>query len=313
MARSIIIDTDPGQDDAVAILTALASPEDFDVLGIVGVAGNVPLNLSVKNALKIVELSGRTDVKVYAGCDRPMKRELVTAEYVHGKTGLDGPTLPEPNLTAEKAHGVNFIIDMVRHNAEQTVTLCALGPLTNIATAFTQAPDIVPMVEQIVLMGGGYFEQGNTTPAAEFNIYVDPHAADIVFRSGVPITQVPLDLSHQMLTTNARIAKFRGLGNRAGVATAELLEFFERFDEQKYGQEGGPLHDPCVIAWLLKPELFEGRQINVEIETQSELTMGATVADYWRITDRRKNVFFLRSGDAEGYYDLLAERIGRLP
>jgi len=313
MARSIIIDTDPGQDDAVAILTALASPEDFDVLGIVGVAGNVPLNLSVKNALKIVELSGRTDVKVYAGCDRPMKRELVTAEYVHGKTGLDGPTLPEPNLTAEKAHGVNFIIDMVRHNAEQTVTLCALGPLTNIATAFTQAPDIVPMVEQIVLMGGGYFEQGNTTPAAEFNIYVDPHAADIVFRSGVPITQVPLDLSHQMLTTNARIAKFRGLGNRAGVATAELLEFFERFDEQKYGQEGGPLHDPCVIAWLLKPELFEGRQINVEIETQSELTMGATVADYWRITDRRKNVFFLRSGDAEGYYDMLAERIGRLP
>ena len=313
MARSIIIDTDPGQDDAVAILTALASPEDFDVLGIVGVAGNVPLNMSVKNALKIVELSGRTDVKVYAGCDRPMKRELVTAEYVHGKTGLDGPTLPEPNLTAEKAHGVNFIIDMVRHNAEQTVTLCALGPLTNIATAFTQAPDIVPMVEQIVLMGGGYFEQGNTTPAAEFNIYVDPHAADIVFRSGVPITQVPLDLSHQMLTTNARIAKFRGLGNRAGVATAELLEFFERFDEQKYGQEGGPLHDPCVIAWLLKPELFEGRQINVEIETQSELTMGATVADYWRITDRRKNVFFLRSGDAEGYYDMLAERIGRLP
>ncbi len=202
---------------------------------------------------------------------------------------------------------------VVRHNAEQTVTLCALGPLTNIATAFTQAPDIVPMVEQIVLMGGGYFEQGNTTPAAEFNIYVDPHAADIVFRSGVPITQVPLDLSHQMLTTNARIAKFRGLGNRAGVATAELLEFFERFDEQKYGQEGGPLHDPCVIAWLLKPELFEGRQINVEIETQSELTMGATVADYWRITDRRKNVFFLRSGDAEGYYDMLAERIGRLP
>lgn len=313
MARSIIIDTDPGQDDAVAILTALASPEDFDVLGIVGVAGNVPLNLSVKNALKIVELSGRTDVRVYAGCDRPMKRELVTAEYVHGKTGLDGPTLPEPKLTAEKAHGVSFIIDMIRNNAEQTVTLCALGPLTNIATAFTQAPDIVPMVKEIVLMGGGYFEQGNTTPAAEFNIYVDPHAADIVFRSGVPITQVPLDLSHQMLTTNARIAKFRGLGNRAGVATAELLEFFERFDEQKYGQEGGPLHDPCVIAWLLKPELFEGRQINVEIETQSELTMGATVADYWRITDRRKNVFFLRSGDAEGYYDLLAERIGRLP
>ena len=313
MTRSIIIDTDPGQDDAVAILTALASPEDFEVLGIVAVAGNVPLNLSVLNALKTVELSGRTDIRVYAGCDRPMKRELVTAEYVHGKTGLDGPTLPDPRLKIETAHGVSFIIDMLRHHVEQTVTLCALGPLTNIATAFRKAPDIIPMVKEIVLMGGGYFEQGNTTPAAEFNIYVDPEAADIVFRSGVPITQVPLDLSHQMLTTNARIAKFRNLGNRAGVATAELLEFFERFDEQKYGTEGGPLHDPCVIAWLLKPELFQGRQINVSIETSSELTMGATVADYWGLTDKPKNVLFLRSGDADGYYALLAERIGRLP
>jgi purine nucleosidase len=313
MPRSIIIDTDPGQDDAVAILAALASPEELEVLGIVGVAGNVPLDLSVLNARKIVELSGRTDVKVYAGCDKPMKRQLVTAEYVHGKTGLDGPTLPDPKLKIEQAHGVYFIIDMMRNNVEQTVTICALGPLTNIASAFRRAPDIIPMVQEIVLMGGGYFEQGNTTPAAEFNIYVDPEAADIVFRSGVPITQVPLDLSHQMLTTDARIAKFRNIGNRAGVATAELLEFFERFDEQKYGTEGGPLHDPCVIAWLLKPELFQGRQINVSIETTSELTMGATVADYWGITDKPKNVHFLRSGDAEGYYDLLVERIARLP
>jgi purine nucleosidase len=313
MPRSIIIDTDPGQDDAVAILAALASPEELEVLGIVGVAGNVSLNLSVLNALKIVELSGRTDVRVYAGSDKPMKRQLVTAEYVHGKTGLDGPTLPDPKLKVEQAHGVSFIIDMMRNNVEQTVTICALGPLTNIASAFRRAPDIIPMVKEIVLMGGGYFEHGNTTPAAEFNIYVDPEAADIVFRSGVPITQVPLDLSHQMLTTDARIAKFRNLGNRAGAATAELLEFFERFDEQKYGTEGGPLHDPCVIAWLLKPELFQGRQINVSIETTSELTMGATVADYWGITNKPKNVHFLRSGDAEGYYDLLVERIARLP
>jgi purine nucleosidase len=313
MTRSIIIDTDPGQDDAVAILTALASPEDFEILGIVGVAGNVPLHLSVLNALKIVELTGRTDVRVYAGCDKPMKRELVTAEYVHGKTGLDGPTLPAPQLKVEQAHGVNFIIDTLRHNPEQTVTICALGPLTNVATAFHNAPDIVPMVKEIVLMGGGYFEQGNTTPAAEFNIYVDPEAADIVFRSGIPITQVPLDLSHQMLSTGPRVKKFRDLGNRAGVVTAEMLEFFERFDEKKYGWDGGPLHDPCVIAWLLKPELFQGRHINVEIETQSELTLGATVADYWGITSKPRNVHFLRSGDAEGYYTLLAERIGRLP
>ena len=313
MQRKIIIDTDPGQDDAVAILTALASPEDFEILGIVGVAGNVPQPLSVLNALKVVELSGRTDIPVYAGCDRPLVRELVTAEYVHGKTGLDGPTLPDPKIRPREQHGVDFIIEALRTNPEQSVTLCPLGPLTDIATAFTRAPDIVPRVKEIVLMGGGYFEGGNTTPVAEFNIYVDPQAADIVFHSGVPITQIPLDLSHQMLSTNGRIGAFRALGNRAGVATAEMLEFFERFDEQKYGWEGGPLHDPCVMAWLINPELFKGRRVNVEIETESELTLGMTVVDYWSVTDRPRNVMFLRSGDAEGYYRLLTERIGRLP
>lgn len=313
MAHKIIIDTDPGQDDAVAILTALASPDELDVLGIVGVAGNVPLPLSVLNALKMVELAGRPDVPVFAGCDRPLQRPLITAEYVHGKTGLDGPDLPEPAVTAQDRHGVDFIIETLRSHEPETVTLCPLGPLTNIATAFSRAPDIVPRVKQIVLMGGGFFEGGNTTPAAEFNIYVDPEAADIVFRAGRPITMASLDLSHQMLTTNARIAAFRALGNRAGTATAEMLEFFERFDEQKYGWEGGPLHDPCVIAWLLRPDLFEGRQISVEIELQSPLTLGMTVADYWGVTDRDKNVFFLRRGDADGFYRLLTERIARLP
>jgi len=313
MARKIIIDTDPGQDDAIAILAALASPEDLEVLGIVGVAGNVPLPLSVLNALKIVEVSGRTGIKVFAGCERPIRRDLVTAEYVHGKTGLDGPTLPDPVLKAEAQHGTDFIIEALRTHPEKSITLCPLGPLTNIAMAFIKAPDVIGRVKEIVLMGGGYFEQGNATPAAEFNIFVDPDAADVVFRSGVPITQVPLDLSHQMLSTAARVKTFRELGNRAGVVTAELLDFFERFDEQKYGWDGGPLHDPCVIAWLLKPELFEGRQINVTIETASELTIGATVADYWGITNKPKNVFFLRNGDADGYYKLLAERIARLP
>ena len=313
MARKIIIDTDPGQDDAVAILTALASPEDFEVLGIVAVAGNVPLPLSLTNVLKIVELAGSPDVPVFAGCERPMRRTLVTAEYVHGKTGLDGPDLPEPKVAAQSRHGVDFIIEALRTQPEKSVTLCALGPLTNLAMAFIKAPDVAPQVAEIVLMGGGFFEGGNMTPAAEFNIYVDPEAADVVMRSGVPITMVPLDLSHQMLTTASRIEAFRALGTRAGVATAEMLEFFERFDEQKYGWDGGPLHDPCVIAWLLEPELFKGRQINVTIETMSELTVGMTVADYWGMTDRPKNVYFLRSGDAEGYFRLLTERVGRLP
>jgi purine nucleosidase len=313
MPRKIIIDTDPGQDDAVAILLALASPEELDVLGIVAVAGNVGLKQNAINALKVVEVSGRRDVAVYAGCSRPMRRELVTAEHVHGKTGLDGPTLPEPKLRLEHRHGVDFLIETLQREPEKSVTLCALGPLTNLAMAFVKAPDIVPRIAEIVLMGGGYFEGGNTTPAAEFNIYVDPEAADVVFRSGVPITQIPLDVTHSMLTTKPRVAAFRALGNRAGVVTAEMLEFFERFDEEKYGQEGGPLHDPCVIAYLLQPELFKGRQVNVQIETASALSVGATVVDYWGVTDEPRNVHYLRSGDADGYFELLTERIGRLP
>jgi purine nucleosidase len=313
MARKIIIDTDPGQDDAIAILLALASPEDLEVLGIVAVAGNVGLKQNATNALKMVEVSGRRDIAVYAGCARPLRRDLVTAESVHGKTGLDGPILPDPKLMLEKTHGVDFIIQTLLSHDARTVTLCALGPLTNLAMAFVKAPQIVERVEQIVLMGGGCFEGGNTTPAAEFNIYVDPEAADVVFRSGIPLTVVPLDLSHQMLSTRARVKAFRDIGNRAGVVTAEMLEFFERFDERKYGWEGGPLHDPCVIAWLLQPELFQGRDINVMIETGSELTRGMTVADWWGVTDRPRNAHWLRSGDADGYYRLLVERIGRLP
>jgi purine nucleosidase len=313
MSRKIIIDTDPGQDDAVAILTALASPEDFEVLGIVAVAGNVPLRQSLLNCLKVVELAVRPEIPVYAGCDRPLRQELITAEYVHGKSGLDGTTLPEPLIEGRAQHGVDFIVETLRAHDEKSITLCLLGPLTNTATALVRAPDIVPRIKEIVLMGGGLFEGGNATPAAEFNIYVDPHAADIVLRSGIPITMVPLDLSHTMLTTQSRIEAFRALGNRAGVATAELLEFFERFDEQKYGWDGGPLHDPCVIAWLLRPELFQGRQINVEIELQSELTLGMTVADYWHVTDRPRNVNYLRFGDSDGVYRLLTERIARLP
>jgi purine nucleosidase len=310
--RKIIIDTDPGQDDAVAILLALGSPAELEVLGIVAVAGNVGLAQNAKNALKIVELSGKTDIAVYAGCAGPLRRKLVTAEAVHGKTGLDGPDLPEPKIKLREQHGVDFIVDTLRREPEGTVTLCALGPLTNLAMAFVKAPDIKARVKEIVLMGGGLFEGGNTTPAAEFNIYVDPEAADIVFHSGIPITVVPLDLTHFMLSTKARVERFRALGNRTGVATAQMLEFFERFDEQKYGWEGGPLHDPCVIAFLLKPELFKGKHVNVAIETGSELTRGMTVVDWWGVTGRARNATYLRSGDADGFYDLLVERLGTL-
>ncbi len=192
------------------------------------------------------------------------------------------------------------------------MTLCPLGPLTNIATAFQRAPDIVGRIAQIVLMGGGYFEGGNITPLAEFNIYVDPEAADIVFRAGVPLVVMPLDVTHKALTTRARVEAFRALGTTVGRVAAEWADFFERFDMEKYGSDGAPLHDPCVIAYLIQPDLFKGRHINVMIETQSELTLGATVADWWGVTDRPANALFMGSVDADGFFALLTERLGRL-
>ena len=310
--RKIIIDTDPGQDDAVALLLALASPEDVTVLGITAVAGNVPLPLTERNARIVCELAGKRETRVFAGCDRPLARKLVTAEHVHGKTGLDGPQLADPVMPLQDQHAVDFIIETLRAEPAGTVTLCPLGPLTNIATAFQRAPDIIARVQEIVLMGGAYFEVGNITPAAEFNIYVDPEAADIVFKSGAPLVVMPLDVTHKALTTKPRIAAFRAMGSEPGRMVAEWTDFFERFDMQKYGSEGAPLHDPCVIAWLIRPELFKGRHINVEIETQSELTLGMTVADWWGVTERKPNALFIGDLDAEGFYALLAERIARL-
>lgn len=309
--RKIIIDTDPGQDDAVAILLALGSAE-LDIVGISVVAGNVPLKLTEKNARKICELAGRPEINVYAGAIRPLMRELVTAEEVHGKTGLNGPQLPDPAMKLQEQYAVDFIVETLMKEERGTITLCALGPLTNIALALIREPRIASRIKEIVLMGGGFFEGGNVTPAAEFNIYVDPHAADIVLKSGIPIVMMPLDVTHKALTTAKRTQAFRALGTRVGIATAEMLEFFERFDEEKYGTDGGPLHDPCVIAYLLKPELFKGRHCNVSVETASELTMGMTVIDWWSVTKRPKNAMVMRDIDHDGFFALLLERLGRL-
>jgi purine nucleosidase len=313
LKRRIIIDTDPGQDDAVALLLALASPEDIDIAGIVAVAGNVPLAHTERNARRIVDLAGRSDVPVHAGCARPLARRLVTAEHVHGRTGLDGVDLPDPVTPLGDRHGVDFIIDTLLDADPGSVTLATLGPLTNIAMALVKAPEIVPHVREIVMMGGAYFEVGNITPAAEFNIFVDPEAADVVLTSGIPVVMAPLDLTHRMLATRERLDRIAALGNRAGAVVAGLLAFSERFDLAKYGSIGAPLHDPCTIAWLIKPELFTGKMINVSIETRSDLTRGMTVADWWQITDRPRNVHFLRDGNADGFFHLLTERLARLP
>lgn len=313
MSRKIIIDTDPGQDDAVAILLALASPAELDVLGIVAVAGNVGLHHNANNARKVVELAGKLDVPVYAGCARPIRRQLVTAEHVHGDTGMNGPDLPDPAIPLQGQHGVDYIIDTLMAHEPGTVTLCTLGPLTNIAMALIKQPAIAGRIAEIVMMGGAYFEVGNITPAAEFNIYVDPEAADVVLRSGAPITMLPLDVTHQIQSTTERLSAIRAIGNKAGQAVYEMLTFSEGFDLQKYGWTGAPLHDPTVIAYLLQPDLFEGRHCNVTIEVDSELTMGMTVTDYWHVTGRVRNVTYLRNGNAEGFYQLLTERLARLP
>ena len=310
--QSLIIDTDPGQDDAVAILLALASPE-INLLGITTVAGNVPLALTQENARKICDLAGRTDMQVFAGLDRPLVRPLVTAEHVHGRTGLDGPVLPDPETPLQEQHAVDYIIDTLRREPAGSVTLAPIGPLSNIAMAVQRAPDIIPRIRQIILMGGAYFEVGNITPAAEFNIYVDPHAAKVVFASGVPVIMMPLDVTHKALTRTDRVAALRAIGNRTGVAVAEMLEYFERFDEAKYGSDGGPLHDPCTVAWMIAPDIFNGRPCNVEIETASPLTMGMTVVDWWQVSSRPHNALVIGDLDADRFFALITERLTTLP
>lgn len=308
--RPIIIDCDPGQDDAVNLLLALSSPDELDVLAITTVAGNVPLELTERNTRQICDIAGRTDMPVYAGCDRPMRRPLLTAEKVHGNTGIDGIEIVEPVTPLRDGHAVDFIIEALGA-AEAPVTLVPTGPLTNIGTAIAREPAILGSVAEIVLMGGAMREGGNHSPSAEFNILVDPDAADIVFRCGRPVTVFGLDVTHQVLATDERRARIRAIGNPAGQATAGMLDFFNRHDTAKYGSLGAPLHDPCTVAWLLKPELFEGKPCNLTVETESELTMGHTAVDFWQVTDRPHNVTWMHSVDADGFYALLVERLER--
>jgi len=309
--RRIIIDCDPGQDDAVALFLAMASPDAFDILGITAVAGNVPLPLTQRNVRQMCDIAGRADISVYAGCDRPMVRELLTAEKVHGNTGIDGIEVVDPQTPLQEKHAVDFIVETLRAADEGTVTLVPTGPLTNIGTVLDRAPDVLPKIEQLVIMGGAMREGGNYSPSAEFNILVDPHAADIVFNCGRPIVAMGLDVTHQVLSTRARVARIKELDNPVADATAGMLGFFERHDSKKYGVEGAPLHDPCTIAWLLQPDLFKGKECNLSVETKSELTMGHTAIDFWHVTDRPHNVNWIYSVDADGFYELLTSRIAR--
>jgi purine nucleosidase len=295
----------------VAILAALASPDEFDVLAITAVAGNVPLDLTVLNSLALVELAGRTDVPVYRGSVRPMVRDLVTAEYVHGPTGLDGAGLPPPSIEPADGHAVDKIIEIVE-KSEEPVTVCTLGPLTNVGMALVKEPSIAEGIDQIVTMGGGFFEGGNTTPAAEFNIFVDPHAAHVVFTSGIPLVLMPLDVTHKALTTPDRLQRFKDLGTPAGDAVAGMLGFYDRWDKNKYDIPGGPLHDPTVIAYLSQPELFGGKEVPLQVEIAPGPTLGMTLVDWWGVTEDEPNALVMNEIDADGFYDYLVDRIGRI-
>jgi purine nucleosidase len=309
--HTIIIDCDPGQDDAINLLLAMSSPDELDILGITAVAGNVPLALTERNARLMCDVARRSDIPVYAGCARPMVRDLITAEHVHGTTGIDGAEISEPVLPLQEQDAVDFIVDTLRAADDDTIILVPTGPLTNIATAITKAPDILPKVKEIVLMGGAMRESGNYSPSAEFNILVDPQAADIVFKCGRPITQMGLDVSHQVLSTRERIDRIKKIDNQAAQATVGMLDFFNRHDTKKYKYMGAPLHDPCTVAYLLRPDIFEGKLCNVSIETQSELTMGNTAVDFWHVTDRPKNSNWIHAVDADAFYELLTSRLAR--
>jgi purine nucleosidase len=311
--RPIIIDCDPGQDDAIALLLAMSSPEDLDLVGITTVAGNVPLALTQRNARLICDIAGRQDMRVFAGHERPLHRGLITAEKVHGKTGIDGVEIREPETPLQQQHAVDFIVETLQAATDKQVTLVPIGPLTNVAAAFQQAPEVKAGLREIVLMGGAMREGGNYSPSAEFNILVDPHAADIVFQSGVAITVMGLDVTHQVLASAVRRGRIRKLGNAAATASADMLDFFNRHDSAKYGSNGAPLHDPCTVAFLLQPELFLGKACNLSVETGSELTMGHTAVDFWHVTERPANVNWIYTVDADGFYDLLTERLGRFP
>ncbi len=316
MPRKVIIDTDPGKDDAVAILLALASPDELDLLALVAVAGNVPLDRTEGNARRLLELGGRPDIPVYAGCARPMVRPPITAEHVHGGTGLHGLDLPEPRVPRRTEHGVDYLVDALRATAPGEVTLCLLGPATNLAMALVKAPDIAARIAEVVWMAGARSEGGNVTPAAEYNVHADPDAAHVVLTSGIPLTLLPLDLTHQVRLDAGRLARLRRVGTAAARAVTALFADAGAGDKDEGpAQErgGSPLHDPCVIAHLLRPGLFTGRRINVAVETCGPLTLGMTVADRFGVTGRPPNATWLDQADAGGFFELLFERLARLP
>ena len=309
----LIIDTDPGADDVVALLFALASPDELNIRALTTVAGNVRLDKTSRNARLAREWAGREDVPVYAGAPKPLMRTPIYAENIHGKEGLSGVTVHEPKKGLAKGNAVNYLIDTLKSAKPHSVTIAMLGPQTNLALALGQAPEIVGGIKEVIVMGGAHFNGGNITPVAEFNLFADPHAAQVVLASGVKLTYVPLDVTHKMLTSEARLQQIAAVNNKAGALVVDILQAYVKADMAHYGLPGGPVHDASVVAYLLKPELFSGRAVHLAIDSREGPTFGQTIADWYGTLKQKPNVFWVQNGDAQGFFDLLAERLGRLP
>ena len=311
--HTLVIDTDPGADDVIALLFAMAAPERLHIEALTTVAGNVPLAKTSRNARLACEWAGRPEIPVYAGAERPLERTPIYAANIHGHEGVTGVKVHEPAAPLAEGHAVDYLVRTLRAAPARSVTLAMLGPQTNLALALEQAPDIVRGLRELVLMAGAHFNGGNITPTAEFNVFADPHAAEAVLKSGVPTTMLPLDVTHKILTSGERIARLRTIGNRAGVIVADILDAYAPQEMQHYDMPGGPVHDATVIAYLLQPSLFRGRLINVEVDSREGMGFGQTVADWYGSLKRPANANWIVDGYAQGVFDLLTEHIARLP
>ena len=312
MSRTtVIFDCDPGVDDGVALLLAFAARDTLDLLGITTVAGNVSADLTARNACILREIASREDVPVYAGCQRPLKRNPIEAGHFHGESGLGELPLFEPRQPAETEHAVDWLIRTLLAAPAQSISLVVTGPLTNIATALLREPAIVRGIREIAIMGGARSEGGNITASAEYNIYADPHAAQVVFASDVEILAFGLDVTHQVRATPERIDEIARVGNPSAVATARLLHFATYLPANSPAAQGSPLHDPCPIAWLIEPTLFEFRRCHIEVETESALTAGHTAVEFRADVASRQNVRWGVRADAAGIFDLLRRKLAQ--
>lgn len=308
-----IIDCDPGQDDAIALLLALASPEELHLLGVTTVAGNVQLSMTQRNARLICEMVGKTSVPVYAGCERPMVRNLVTAEEYHGANGLNGIEIYEPERALEQENAISFLTQTLEQADDNGITLVCIAPLTNIAMTLIQTPEVALKIREIVIMGGSVREAGNITAAAEFNFYVDPHAVDVVLKCGRPLTIFGLDATHQARVSQRWRERIDDLPNSPATHLLKTsVDYFTRAYKDIYGQDTAPIHDVLAVAYLLEPTLFSGLYRNVRIELTSELTMGATVVDTWGFSEASANATWITEVDVEGLFSLLLKRISTL-